>query len=378
VALVKESRIEDGVPSWVSLEVRLPNVEMHRIVRYGKERIRGAVSQSAALAVDIRHATVKAKRLISHCVEKASALVRAQDLRAVRITHTGPVAATLGVLLLSTVVALGLGGHTRPAAAAPAVVRSLQSSQSSDPQSSSLSVTANSLTAQVPASLSAFDTASPANASEAVTTKEVDLNVDPGVGSGSESLSASPEESTPSQETSASIVKKVKAQSESQTPTPSNTQKNSGQLKIRRLVSASVRTQQTRTPPSAAPEIANEAKGQKTVDARPDLPATALAVSSSDPAPNKRTSVGDQQKAQESKTESTESYLEVGSFKDASWSDKAVDQLSRLGFHAVSVHKSHLWMQSYHVEVGPYTNPGEIEAAQRSLASQNFTSHLVK
>ena len=374
VALEKESRIGDGVPSWVSLEVRLPNVKMHRIVHYSKEKIRGAVSQSAAFAVDIRHITIKAKRVIRHCVEKANALVRAQDLRAVRITHTGPVAATLGVLLLGTVVAVGLGGHTKQAAAAPVVARSLQSAQSSDPRSSFLTVTANRLTVQGPVSL--FDTISPADTREAVTTQEVDLSAGPEVASGSKSLSASLEESTLSQETSASIVKKVKAQSGTQTPIPSYTQKNSGP-KIRRSVSASVHTQQTPAPPSAAAEIANAVKGQKTVDPRLDLSATVLAASSSDLAP-KRTDVGNQQKAEESKTDSTESYLEVGSFKDASWADKAVDQLSRLGFHAVSIHKTHLWMQSYHVQVGPYANPTDIEAAQRSLASQDFKSHLVK
>ena len=77
-------------------------------------------------------------------------------------------------------------------------------------------------------------------------------------------------------------------------------------------------------------------------------------------------------------TEATDSYLEVGSFKDGAWADKAVDQLSKLGFHAVCIHKTHLWLQSYHVQVGPYSSPAEIEAAQKSLAAQNFESHVVK
>ena len=117
--------------------------------------------------------------------------------------------------------------------------------------------------------------------------------------------------------------------------------------------------------------------GQKIADANPDLSATVLPTSPSD-STLKRTEMASQQKAEESKPDLTVYYLEVGSFKDASWADKAVDQLSRLGFHAVSIHKTHLWMQSYHVQVGPYANPTDIEAAQRSLASQDFKSHLVK
>jgi serine/threonine protein kinase/cell division protein FtsN len=71
-------------------------------------------------------------------------------------------------------------------------------------------------------------------------------------------------------------------------------------------------------------------------------------------------------------------FLEVGSFKDSTWADSAVEKLSQLGFHAVSVQKGHLWVQSYHVQVGPYTSPKDIDDAQQSLASHGFKSHLVK
>jgi cell division protein FtsN len=117
--------------------------------------------------------------------------------------------------------------------------------------------------------------------------------------------------------------------------------------------------------------------GQKISDAKLSLSATVLPTSTPDQTP-KSVDMTSQQKAEESKPDLTMSYLEVGSFKDATWADKAVDQLSRLGFHAVSIHKTHLWMQSYHVQVGPYANPTDVEAAQRSLAAQDFKSHLVK
>ncbi len=71
-------------------------------------------------------------------------------------------------------------------------------------------------------------------------------------------------------------------------------------------------------------------------------------------------------------------YLEVGSSKDAAWADSAVEKLSELGFHAVSKRKAHLWVQAYHVEVGPYTDPKDIDAARQNLAAHGFKSHVVK
>ncbi len=75
---------------------------------------------------------------------------------------------------------------------------------------------------------------------------------------------------------------------------------------------------------------------------------------------------------------STLTYLEVGSSKDSAWADSAVEKLSELGFHAVSRHKGHLWVQSYHVEVGPYADQKELEAAEQNLAAHGFKSHPVK
>jgi serine/threonine protein kinase len=379
-ALEREARTRIDVPGWVSLDLRLPDLNGHRIVRYGMEKARAAVPRLVTFAVEVRHASREANRLVSHGVEKASAFLRSQDLRAAKITRMGPVAATLGLVLLGTVVAFGLTrgkSHTREAAAEPSVALSLQSSQSPVPKSASLT-DANRLSVQGPVSL--FDTISPADAGHDGTAKEVDLSRGSDVASGNESLSgtASPEELPPSQATSLSIVKKVKAQSGSQISIPSPARTNSAQGKIRALLSPGIHTPQgTLTPPSVTRETANIMNGQKTADAKPDLSATVLPTSSSDPT-SKRTDRTNQQKAEASKPDLNLYYLEVGSFKDASWADKAVDQLSRLGFHAVSIHKTHLWMQSYHVQVGPYANPTDIEAAQQSLASQDFKSHLVK
>ena len=72
-----------------------------------------------------------------------------------------------------------------------------------------------------------------------------------------------------------------------------------------------------------------------------------------------------------------ELYLEVGAFKDETWANQAVDKLTQLGFHAVLFHKNLLWAQSYHVEVGPYTNQKDIAEVRQSLASHGFKAHLI-
>jgi cell division protein FtsN len=76
-------------------------------------------------------------------------------------------------------------------------------------------------------------------------------------------------------------------------------------------------------------------------------------------------------------TKAPQLYFEVGTFKDETWASNAVDKLTQLGFHAVLIHKNLLWSQSYHVEVGPYTNKKDLEEVRQSLASQGFKAHPV-
>jgi serine/threonine protein kinase/class 3 adenylate cyclase len=70
-------------------------------------------------------------------------------------------------------------------------------------------------------------------------------------------------------------------------------------------------------------------------------------------------------------------YLEVGKFKDETPASKAADKLNQLGFHAVLLHKNLLWMQSYHVDVGPYASQKDLAEAQQRLATQGFKPHPV-
>jgi serine/threonine protein kinase len=73
-----------------------------------------------------------------------------------------------------------------------------------------------------------------------------------------------------------------------------------------------------------------------------------------------------------------ETYLEVGSFKDTKWADDAVERLSQQGFHAICVHKTLLWMQTYHVQVGPFATSDQLDHAQEQLTAQGFKSRIVK
>jgi cell division protein FtsN len=74
---------------------------------------------------------------------------------------------------------------------------------------------------------------------------------------------------------------------------------------------------------------------------------------------------------------SSSAFIEVGSFKDETWAKTAAEKLTEIGLHAVVIHKAVLWTQSYHVEVGPYSDPTEIEAARRELVLNGYKPHLV-
>jgi cell division protein FtsN len=64
-------------------------------------------------------------------------------------------------------------------------------------------------------------------------------------------------------------------------------------------------------------------------------------------------------------------YFEVGSFKDSSRADAAKNSLAQLGYEATIVHKGHLWMNSYHVIVGPYDDRNA-ETVRAKLESNGF------
>jgi serine/threonine protein kinase/class 3 adenylate cyclase len=96
-----------------------------------------------------------------------------------------------------------------------------------------------------------------------------------------------------------------------------------------------------------------------------------------EPVDEKANSASVPKPADDNQTKAPKLYFEVGSFKDETWANNAVDKLTQLGFHAVLVHKNLLWSQSYHVEVGPYTNQKDIAEAREKLSLQGFKAHPV-
>jgi serine/threonine protein kinase len=119
------------------------------------------------------------------------------------------------------------------------------------------------------------------------------------------------------------------------------------------------------SPTDQAPAIAGAALASASVPASQPATPAAASVDPAKPSPAKPDSIA-------------ASYLEVGTFKESEWADDAVDKLSQLGFHAICVHKTLLWKQSYHVEVGPYATPEEISHAEEQLTAQGFKPHVVK
>jgi len=71
-------------------------------------------------------------------------------------------------------------------------------------------------------------------------------------------------------------------------------------------------------------------------------------------------------------------YFDVGSFKDPKWADNAAETLGKLGFRTTSLHKGKLWMNSYHVIVGPYHDDETAELARQILESHGFKPRPAK
>jgi PilZ domain/SPOR domain len=65
-------------------------------------------------------------------------------------------------------------------------------------------------------------------------------------------------------------------------------------------------------------------------------------------------------------------YLEVGQFRRKASADEATNSAKALGVPVIVVHKSALWMNSYHVLAGPYRNQNDAELARGRLQSRGF------
>ncbi len=70
-------------------------------------------------------------------------------------------------------------------------------------------------------------------------------------------------------------------------------------------------------------------------------------------------------------------YFDVGNFSDVVWAERARNELEQAGLHSLVIHKTRLWLNSYHVVVGPYSE-AESVTAQEDLEARGFKPRLFK
>jgi serine/threonine protein kinase/class 3 adenylate cyclase len=71
-------------------------------------------------------------------------------------------------------------------------------------------------------------------------------------------------------------------------------------------------------------------------------------------------------------------YFDVGSFKETSWADRATGIIKNLGLETHTQRKGKLWMNSYHVVVGPFDNDAQANSAKKLLEANGFKPHPTK
>ena len=294
-------------------------------------------------------------------VEAVSAFTKRQDWRALTKFRTEPATALVVAVLLGGAISVALyaRGKSTASGSQPAHVSEMsqRSSQSNE-------------IAQSPVSEPGQSVAPFAN--RVITSHEVDLRRDsnielvsiqsPATKSVNDVLVSEPTRRpvVPAQDSRAVKKKQTPARTvEAKTPSHAEV---SAQLQA---VTASAQAQ-TLLPAEASQPASPEAatKPPQPESAPPD-PASEKAIPAN------------VQKTADSAPKTSTVFIEVGSFKDETWAISAQEKLTQLGFHSVLIHKTLLWAQSFHVQVGPYTDPKDIEAARLSLSSHGFKSHLV-
>jgi hypothetical protein len=143
---------------------------------------------------------------------------------------------------------------------------------------------------------------------------------------------------------------------------------------------------------SAAPASASDSSpkatssaGVSSISAPPpaSFSPTPAAAANSNPVPDKPAPLPQAQSANHPGVQAEESgiqnavtisqtYFEVGKFKDPSQAHSASDQLAQLGFPASAVQKNILWKSSYRVLVGPYGDEEKAKETHQDLVSHGY------
>jgi hypothetical protein len=72
------------------------------------------------------------------------------------------------------------------------------------------------------------------------------------------------------------------------------------------------------------------------------------------------------------RTDPAEMYLDLGKFKDELQARSISNKLAGAGLPANIAEKGHLWMNSYHVLVGPFVSDEDVSRTRRTLTSLGY------
>jgi serine/threonine protein kinase len=304
-------------------------------------------------------------------VQQAIVFLRGRDWRTVtKIRKQHALAAGL-VIILAGVVALALGNSRKNHATVLAAAEtSAQNTQKSAPAAPAASASSDPNSATAPADASNHD---PIVATNTTGVPAAGENPDQSSDAGSETTSSSSVNASEDSHGVGYLTAPIVLKAPSRAPRSTSTSVPPAQTPAKIQPSAA----SSNSPKSAA--VAGPASSNVPAVSKKEspTPASTPTAAASDPK-SKPTSVTTGANATVAKPDSSASFLDVGSFKEPAWADSAVDKLTQLGFHAVSVRKVRLFMPSYHVQVGPFATPKDIEAAQQTLASHGFEAHVVK
>ncbi|MDR3720599.1 MAG: protein kinase [Candidatus Acidoferrales bacterium] len=326
----------------------------HPLVHSGIQKGHAAFSYLISFAGEVQRASLDLKRIVSPRYQELAPLRRAWELRTRERIRSAQAAAILCVIFVSATVVFGLATshkiHHEQTATEATDRLSLPSPESSTLKEPSLN--------GVPSP----DLVPAADTREVTNRGDVDLNLNADHAPDDASLSSGVTPTNDTLESRPTLVEPLenpKEQARILPPLPAKTSPAIRKIRVPLFASTSAQ--------SATRETADIANEQTVAGSTPSLTTVSIG-----------TAVSNQPKTEESEPASTGIYLEVGSFKDAKWADDAADRLTQLGFHAICIHKTVLWMQSYHVEVGPYGNADEIAENQERLDLQGFKSHVAK
>jgi serine/threonine protein kinase/class 3 adenylate cyclase len=337
---------------------RFQSADQFEIALVKAMKARRVTPWEAAINRELARAEVEIRNRLRQGAEKAKILLKRQDWRALRRIQEEPTA-MLGVTGLVGALSVFLlfgGWKTRTINAQTVQVAS---------QNSLSPVTA------VNGSFSAFATLPAQGSFRPIVSHEVDLYGDSSADDGKTIPSdpGSPNENLESEPATPPAISPKPSRTAKRVKSPVRAEErkaNSGARGLTQLQAVASPTQpEILMPVGAPPSLVQQ-------------PATNSSLPNIVPeATIEHANTASEPKTADDETKAAKLYFEVGTFKDKTWADNAVDKLTELGFHTVLVHKNLLWLQSYHVEVGPYTNQKDIAEARQSLASQGFKAHPV-